>query len=149
MEEKDSRLNDPIRILGGTALRVYLLLLRSRKPLGVREVQRLVGLRSPSTARHHLERLVSLGLAERRPDGYVAVRPRGLLSLYIAVQGRLLPRTIGLAAFAAAAAAVYAFMPGADPAAASLLAVIAAIVTWHAVDEYRAVKTLLEENDRR
>ncbi|ABM80901.1 hypothetical protein Hbut_1058 [Hyperthermus butylicus DSM 5456] len=93
-----------------------------------------------------MERLVSLGLAERRPDGYVAVRPRGFLSLYIAAQGRLLPRTMGFAAFAAAAAAVYPFMPGADPAAAGFLAVTAAIAVWRAVDEYRAVKALLGED---
>jgi len=89
---------DPVQVLSGTALRVYLYMLR-RRVVGVREVQRALGLKSPSTAKHHLDRLVSLGLAVKTSEGYAACRPRtGLLSLYIVASGRLIPRLIGVAA---------------------------------------------------
>ena len=89
---------DPVELLSGTALRVYLYMLR-RGEVGVREVQRALGLRSPSTAKHHLDRLVMLGLAAKTSDGYVACRPtRGLLTLYVVASGRLIPRMTAAAA---------------------------------------------------
>ena len=133
---------DPLAALAGTSLRVYMLLLRSRRPLGVREVQRMLGFRSPSTARHHLERLVALGLAERVEGGYVARRPRGLLSLYVVVRGRLVPLTGAVAAFALGVAAAYTLLPGGDPVAAALLWAVASAATATAVYEARLVRGL-------
>jgi len=91
--------NDPLKLLAGTSLRVYLYMLMKGKPIGVRELQRAMGFRSPSTARHHLERLVELGLAVKLPEGYKAIPPRGgPLSLYIYTKGYCIPRLIAIAA---------------------------------------------------
>ena len=136
---------DPLGVLTGTGLRAYLALLKAGRPVGVRELQRMLGLSSPSTARHHLERLVQLGLAVREPEGYRALPPRrGLLRLYVVVRGRLLPRIAGLAAFTATAAIAYALLPGSDPAATTVMAVAAALTALEAARMYRAVRELEE-----
>ncbi|MEB3755371.1 MAG: hypothetical protein GSR79_00700, partial [Desulfurococcales archaeon] len=57
--------SDPLLATGGTSLRVYLYLLQVNRPIGIRELQRSMGFKSPTTARHHLERLVDLGLVEK------------------------------------------------------------------------------------
>ncbi|BES82179.1 winged helix-turn-helix domain-containing protein [Pyrodictium abyssi] len=134
---------DPLLELSGTALRAYMLLLRSRRPMGVRELQHRLGLRSPSTARHHLERLVELGLARRVEGGYVAEPPKtGLLRAYIIVRGRLVPRSLATAAFTLAATLAYAVLPGSDPAAVAVLSVAAALSLLDAYTAYRAAETL-------
>ena len=55
-----SRESDRDRIeyeLRGKTLKVYLFILKQRKPVGVREVQRELGFSSPSVAYHHIEKL--------------------------------------------------------------------------------------------
>ncbi len=144
MEEEPLR--DPLEELSGTALRVYLLLLLEGRPMGVREVQRRLGLRSPSTARHHLERLRGLGLVEYTGEGYVARPPRtGLLASFTIVKGRLLPLPLAAAAFTAAAAVAYALLPGRDPAAVAVLLASAAVQTlaaWRLLGAARRLRRL-------
>ncbi len=87
--------SDPLIDLSGSTLKVYLILLSSKRPLGVREIQRAAGFRSPNSARHHLEKLVELGYALRVEEGYVAVKPRGsILSFFIMLRGILLPKAL-------------------------------------------------------
>ena len=62
---------EPIDILKGTALDVYQLMLRSRKPFGIREIQRALKLSSPSLAQHYLFRLESVGLVKRQNGCYL------------------------------------------------------------------------------
>jgi len=125
--EKGGR--DAVVLLGGTALRVYLYLLRAGRPVGVRELQRALGFRSPSTAKHHLDRLASLGLVEKRGDGYVARRGgRGeVLSIFISFAGSLLPRMIPAAVFATAGLVSYVVLrwPSPDPVPIAILGCVA------------------------
>lgn len=61
--------------LRGKTLKVYLHLLSSDEPVGVREVQRRLGFSSPSLALHHLEKLLNWGLVEKDNYGrYRAVK---------------------------------------------------------------------------
>lgn len=114
---------DPLEALSGTGLRVYLYLLLENRPLGVRELQRRMGFSSPSTARHHLERLASMGLVEKTREGYRAKPPRrGLLRIFIVTRGRLVPVSLASTVFTAVATLVYALLPGRDPAAVAALA---------------------------
>ena len=137
---------DPIEALGGTALRVYLYLLLRGRPVGVRELQRRMGFASPSTARHHLERLAALGLVERTRDGYLARPPRrGLLRLFLAARGRLVPVSAAAAGFTLAALAAYLLSPGAhDPAAAAALAASAAAQLAATLQAAKAARELEE-----
>ncbi len=89
----------------GTSLKIYLTLLSSSEPLGVREIQHRVGLKSPSTVKYHLDRLRSYGLVKQLPDGrYVAVKEGNpLTSIYLFFKAspipRLLPITLGFTSF--------------------------------------------------
>jgi len=56
--------------LKGKTLIVYWFMLKAQTtPVGVREIQRALGLSSPSVAAHHLDKLLSLGLVERNMRG--------------------------------------------------------------------------------
>jgi len=58
----------------GNALRVYLYLV-THGPSELREIQRGLGLSTPSLASYHLSRLVEAGYATQDRDGrYVAIR---------------------------------------------------------------------------
>jgi hypothetical protein len=82
--------------LRGVTLRVYWHILGSKnQSVGVRPVQRALGLSSPSVALHHLEKLRTLGLLEKDSTGeyhlieHVKV---GVLRDFVGVLGLLLPR---------------------------------------------------------
>ncbi len=86
---------DPIFNLSGSTLHVYMILLTSKKPLGIREIQRIAGFKSPNSARHHIEKLMELGYVSRTRDGYIAVKPRSsLLSAFVVLKDYLIPRTL-------------------------------------------------------
>jgi predicted transcriptional regulator len=54
-------------------------LLLKNDEVGVRELQKVLGFKSPSTAKHHLDRLVELGLAEKTLNGYKAIASSSVL----------------------------------------------------------------------
>lgn len=93
------------RPLTGTAFRIYFLLINSRRPMGVREIQRLVGLRSASTVKYHLDRLMKEGLVKQLPDGkYVAMKSDNpALTGYFIIMNTpipyLIPAAVGYAVF--------------------------------------------------
>ena len=60
--------------LRGTTLRVYRYLFKLGRPAGIREVQRGLGLSSPSVAEYHLRKLVESGLIRNDSEGYVVER---------------------------------------------------------------------------
>ncbi len=132
---------DPLVELSGTALRVYLYLYRLNKPVSPRELQRAMGFRSVSTAYHHLERLAQLGLVEKKGEGYVAKKPRGLLGIYVRIGGRLLPRAFIYSGVATGAALGYT-LAGRDILAALLLWVLATIAWLEAIQLKNALSAL-------
>ena len=86
-------IRDPLLALSGSSLQVYLILLSSKRPLGIREVQRRAGFKSPNSARHHLDKLIEQGFAYRIDDGYVAIKPRGsLISSFIIIRNIMFPK---------------------------------------------------------
>ena len=88
--------------LRGRTLRAYLFILKSPKPVGVRELQRALGLSSPSVAYHHLDKLIRLGLIEKdQYSEYALVKNANVNVLQAFTQvGRLLvPRFIFYAVF--------------------------------------------------
>src|SRR5207237_3619660 len=82
--------------LMGLTLRVYWHLLKTRNDtIGVRSVQRALGMSSPSVALHHLEKLRSLGLVEKDSRGGYHLTEQvevGVLQNFVGVLGFLLPR---------------------------------------------------------
>lgn len=93
---------DPDSELRGRTLRAYLFILKSPKAVGVRELQRALGLSSPSVAYHHLDKLTRLGLIQKDQYGeYAVIKSANVNVLQAFTQvGRLLvPRFIFYAVF--------------------------------------------------
>lgn len=61
-------------ILKGNSLEIYRILLRSKKPLGVREIQRKLNLSSPSVVQWHLSKLEEAGLVKHEMGNYTVNR---------------------------------------------------------------------------
>lgn len=87
----DERLAGELR---GNTLRVYLYALKSTGNIGVREVQRALGFSSPTLAVYHLDKLVNLGLLEKRFGEYCLVREVkvGVLKQFTRVGMFMVPR---------------------------------------------------------
>ena len=125
--------------LRGNTLRVYWYMLSQNEAVGVREVQRAIGMSSPSVASHHLTKLVSLELVEKRPDNSYEVSrvvKVGVLRNFIGFRGKFLPRYIFVAIFFTAYTLAFfaiSFMtwPGLfDRYVALAVGAIAAIFAW-------------------
>lgn len=68
MSKSKNNNGDIISSLTGTALRVFTYALKQNESVGVREVQRRLGLKSPSLAQYHLTRLEEFEILEKTPD---------------------------------------------------------------------------------
>ncbi|MCS7142429.1 MAG: helix-turn-helix domain-containing protein [Aigarchaeota archaeon] len=122
MKEDRKRVESDLR---GRTLEVYILLLRSNEPVGVREVQRKLGMSSPSVAQHHLDKLVGLGIVTKdESNRYSATRlvDASILSHFIKVGRFIMPRMTFYASFFATFTALYVFLtsPSLDPYAITL-----------------------------
>lgn len=93
--------NETEDVLKGTTLKVYRFLLRSNKPVGVREVQRALNLSSPSLAAYHLSRLEDAGLLKREKGDYMV--DKVLLKSMIRIRRFLIPRYLFYSIFALSA----------------------------------------------
>jgi hypothetical protein len=82
--------------LKGKTLQIYWYMLRDPDTgVGVREVQRSLGLSSPSVAAHHLEKLLSLGLVEKTSRGEYFLNQEikvGVLKFFTRMGRFLVPR---------------------------------------------------------
>ncbi|MBI4257816.1 MAG: helix-turn-helix transcriptional regulator [Thaumarchaeota archaeon] len=96
-------------------LRIYWLLLTSNEPLGVREVQRGLGLSSPSVAFHHLDKLVESGLAGKDVHGrYIPLKnvEVSVLQAFARIGRFVLPRYSFYATFFTSLTAGYLLLLG-------------------------------------
>ena len=57
--------------LKGTTYRIYRHLLWQRKPVGFSEIQKGLGLSSPSVAEYQIGKLLQMGLVREEQGGYV------------------------------------------------------------------------------
>jgi len=97
--------------LRGKAWKVYWFLLKTGKPVSVREVQRALHFSSPSVANHHLEQLRELGLVQKQEIGghYLLVSEVkiGVLRHYVKLGKLLFPRYFFYAVFSTVFYAAY------------------------------------------
>lgn len=76
---------------------VYLYILTSREPVGVREVWRELKLSSPSLAQYHINRLLEFGMITQTREGkYVASEEKRIEALrsFVLLYGKLIPRLV-------------------------------------------------------
>jgi predicted DNA-binding transcriptional regulator len=92
--------------LRGKAWKVYWLLLKSGRPMSVREVQRALHFSSPSVAHHHLEQLRELGLTQKQDIGghysLVSEVKIGVIRHFVKLGKLLFPRYFFYAVFSTA-----------------------------------------------
>ncbi len=80
---------------------VYLCVLKSDDPIGVREIWRKLGLSTPTLVQNHVNKLLELGLIESTPQGnYVTneVERIETLKSFLALRGLMIPRMVVYAA---------------------------------------------------
>ncbi|MCS6784080.1 MAG: hypothetical protein NZ581_02650, partial [Candidatus Caldarchaeum sp.] len=128
--------------LRGRSLEVFLYVLRAGKPVGVRDVQRGLGLSSPSVAHHHLEKLHSLGVLQKDEKGsYTAVDKVdvSVLQSFVLLGGKFLPRMAFYAALFTTFTILYLLthLDAPDPYALSLGVVASAATIYEAVRTWR------------
>ena len=81
----------------GTTRRVYLYILSSRTPVGVRDVWRGLDLSSPSLAQYHINKLLELKLIAVDQFGKIQVNSQTklyLLQNFLFFRGKVVPRLV-------------------------------------------------------
>lgn len=93
-----------------TTWNVYLYILTSRDPVGVRDVWRELKLSSPSLAQYHINKLLELSMIAQTQEGkYVASEEKRVETLrsFVLLYGRLVPRLVFYGALVAGILAFY------------------------------------------
>ncbi len=124
--------------LKGKTLLVYWYLLRSsRSSVGVREVQRALGFSSPSVAAHHLDKLLSLGLVDKKGTGEYFLTQEvqvGLLRFFTRLGRFLVPRYLFYSVWLSTMLIVYLVFYGINGSIHNVVAiifgVIACLILW-------------------
>jgi len=124
--------------LKGKTLQIYWYLLKtSSSSVGVREVQRTLGLSSPSVAAHHLDKLLSMGLVKKtmRGEYYLSQEVKvGLLRFFTRMGRFLVPRYLFYSLWLSTMLIMYLvlYQPTGSlhNIAALLFGVIANIILW-------------------
>jgi len=92
--------------LRGKAWKVYWLLLKSGRPMSVREVENALRFSSPSVAHHHLEQLRQMGLVQKQKVGgnysLVSEVKIGVLRHFVKLGRLMFPRYFFYAIFSSA-----------------------------------------------
>ncbi len=99
--------------ISGTTWNVYLFILTSEKPQGVREVWRALKLSTPSLAQYHINKLLDIKLIETTQDGkYKAdeMNQMGILRNFVKMRGRLVPRLVFYSALLLGIFFIYLFL---------------------------------------
>lgn len=84
-------------ILEGTTRKVFKFVYRQHEPVGVHDVQRGLGLSSPSVAHYHITKLLKAGLLKEEGNGYVV--EKAVFENMIRIRRTVLPLQVGYAAF--------------------------------------------------
>lgn len=83
-------MDDQKDVLRGLTLKVYKYVVKSGKPVGIREIQRALGLSSPTLALYHVNKLEEAGLIKKYLNGYVA--DKIVLENLVRLRRSLVPR---------------------------------------------------------
>lgn len=83
--------------LKGTTYKVYRYMLKHGRPVGISEVQKGLGLSSPSVSQYHIRKLLQLGLIREEQQGYVV--DKVVLENVIRIRRRTIPSQTAYVAF--------------------------------------------------
>jgi predicted DNA-binding transcriptional regulator len=115
--------------------RIYWFMLTRGEPVGVREIQRGLGISSPSVVSFHLDRLKRVGVVGSDEYGRYVLNTKveiGILQGFTRVGGFMLPRFTFYAVFFTTAVLVYLILYGAGSNVfASLFGGLGAAFGWY------------------
>ncbi len=129
-------------VLKGTALDIYKLMLRSSKPLGIREIQRTLELSSPSVAEYHLSKLEAAGLVKRESGKFVV--DKLILQNCIKINRFLIPRYLFYVAFALSILAIELIFLKPDPITREFIFYLSITVVFVIIFAYETAKAWLK-----
>lgn len=84
-------------VLVGTTLIVYRYLYKMGKPQGIRDIQKGLGMSSPSVAQYHVKKLLQAGLIKEEGDGYVI--DRNVFENVIRIRRSVIPIQVAYSVF--------------------------------------------------
>ena len=124
--------------LKGKTLLVYWYMLRTpTSDVGVREIQRALRFSSPSIAAHHLEKLMALGLVDKKGTGeyYLTQEIKiGLLKFFTRLGRYMIPRYLFYSVFFSTMLIVYVVLYGRTGSLHNIAALVfgsaATIILW-------------------
>ena len=99
------------KMIYGRTWDVYLCILTSNGPIGVREIWRALGLSSPSLAQYHVNKLLNLKLIQPDAGKYRVNDEEQLEALrsFLMLRGMLIPRMVVYAALLSGVLVSYVF----------------------------------------
>jgi hypothetical protein len=141
---KDGRIpvgtdRDDETVLQGTTLKVYRYLFKQGKPVRIHDIQKGLGLSSPSVAQYQVAKLLRAGLIRETAEGYVV--DRVILGNLVRVRRMVLPYQIAYTVFFAAALVVLVSVlkPAGPPTSAYAFSVIVVFIGL-AISLFESVK---------
>jgi DNA-binding transcriptional ArsR family regulator len=140
--EKEALKKVEAEVRGRTFIVYLYFIRRGHAPVGVREVQRDLGLSSPSVAWHHLEKLRELGLLRKNIEGEYSLAKRvpvGALRLLVRVGRFMLPRFLFYAVLFTVMLSSYLAIFKRHDLVALMFGAIACFILW-----YETIKILRE-----
>jgi len=115
--------------------RIYWFMLAKRGPVGVREIQRGLGISSPSVVAHHLDRLKGAGIVSVDEYGRYSLEGKvevGVMQAFTKLGNLMLPRFTFYAVFFTAALTFYLYLFGLSANAYALaFGLFAALFSWY------------------
>lgn len=142
MTEEDRRTREDSHSspLGGTTMRVYRYVYRSDRPVRVNDVQRGLGLSSPSVAEYHIRKLLQFGLIREEQEGYVI--DKVIFSNIVRFRRTSIPVQSAYVAFFAVSFIVMLTLFRPSSYSAGYFFTLLVILTGILVSLYEALKTL-------
>ncbi|WP_338603819.1 winged helix-turn-helix domain-containing protein [Sulfolobus tengchongensis] len=131
--------------LTGTARKIYLYLLRQRRPVGIRKIQKDLNLSSPSIVSYHIKRLMEEGLVKEVDEGYVVAKI--ILEDYIRFKNVIIPRSLFLSSFLISSLAILIYLIFLHPFSADVFSlvvifIITIITIFDVIKKYKKLKSL-------
>ncbi len=129
----------------GTARKIYLYLLRQKRPVGIRKIQKDLNLSSPSVVSYHIKKLIEDGLVKEVDEGYIVTKV--ILEDYIRFRSALVPRSIFLTSFLVSSLVILIYLIISHPFSADIFSlvivfIITIISVYDVTRKYKKLKSL-------
>ncbi|MEM0363359.1 MAG: winged helix-turn-helix domain-containing protein [Saccharolobus sp.] len=131
--------------LTGTSKRIYYYLIKQKKPVGIRKIQKDLNLSSPSIVSYHLKKLMEEGLVKEVEDGYIVTKV--IIEDYIKLKNTIVPRSVFLASFSVSSFFISIYLAIYHPFSATIfslvvLFIVSVLFIYDIVKKYRKLKSL-------